>query len=199
MSFPGLENEKAPPQSGWEAIAHAMRFPCYLHWLTLAARLLCPAPSQKQYRHCARGPERWALVLFAFDWQENEAQRVWFTYKLVRDGPSIGPLAVGFHTNLSPLPSSIPNCEQINHGILQIQVIEERRAQMETSRCPSQGFVCRKDQVSKRTGASSSTRTGKTVGTPRVGSETKGFTSTDNTVVAGLPWWPNGYESCLPI
>ena len=70
---------------------------------------------------------------------------------------------------------------------------------METSRCPSQGFVCRKDQVSKRTGASSSTRTGKTVGTPRVGSETKGFTSTDNTVVAGLPWWPNGYESCLPI
>ena len=105
------------------------------------------------------------------------------SHRLVRDGPSIGPPAVGFHTNLSPLPRFISNCEQINHGILQIQVIEERRAEMEMSWSPFQGFVCRKDQASQRTGASSSTRTGKTVRTPRVGSETKGFTSIDNTVV----------------
>ena len=104
-------------------------------------------------------------------------------HKLVWNGPSIGPLAVGFHTNLSPLPGSIPNYEQINHGILRIQETEESGAEMGTSWSPSQGFVCRKDQVSRRTGASFFTRTGKTVGTPRVGSETKGFTSTDNTVV----------------
>ena len=89
------------------------------------------------------------------------------SHGLVRDGPSIGPPAVGFHTNLSPLPRFISNCEQINHGILQIQVIEERRAEMETSWSPFQGFVCRKDQASQRTGSSSSTRTGKTVRTPR--------------------------------